>query len=150
VFASDKDVNLMLADLVEAIEGRGDLTKIVSRHGLDVAYYASPRNIIGDELALLLSAEQSWGWWDPTGTSPSVRGEFVHMVADPVRHALITHEARPAAEAVVDVPVELINFPHLTYSPPGELGWRIFITYENDTPQLAAIWREGAANPAAT
>jgi hypothetical protein len=150
VFASDRDVSLLLADLVERIEARGDLTKLVSRYGLDVAYYASPRNITGEELALVLVAEQSWGWWDPTGPSPSVRGEFVHMVADPIQEALTSYEARPVAEAVIDIPVELVNFPHLTYSEPGHLGWRVFFAYENDKPKLAAIWREGATNPAST
>ena len=135
--------------MVEQIEARGNLTKIVSRHGLDVAYSASPRNIQGDDLALLLMAEESWGWWDPTGSTPSVRGEFTQMVADPVRAAVLEHEPRPVAEAVVEVPVELVNFPNLTFSAPGFLGWRVFFSYEDDQPKLAAIWREGVTNPAA-
>ena len=149
VFAGDDRVAMALADLVEQIEARGDLTGLTSQHGLDVAYYASPRNIQGDDLTQLLVADESWGWWDPTGSTPSVRGVFTQMVADPIREAVVAFEPRPVAEAVVEIPVELVNFSHLTFSAPNSLGWRVFFSYENDEPKLAAIWREGVTNPAA-
>ena len=56
---------------------------------------------------------------------------------------------RAIAEAVVEIPVELVNFPNLTFSEPDRLGWRVFFEYEEDVPKLAAIWREGVTNPAA-
>jgi hypothetical protein len=149
-FASDKSVSELLAGMVEAISRRADITELVSSHGLLVAYYASPKLIIDDELESLLGGNASWGWWDPTGSSPSVRGEFSAMVAAPLAEAITTIEGRAVAEAVVDIPVELVNFPSLTFSRPDRLGWRVFITYEDDGPRLAAIWREGVSNPAST
>ena len=77
-----------------------------------------------------------------------MRGDFGTIVADPLHQALSTLEARAVAEAVVDIPVELVNFPSLTYSEQDQLGWRIFFEYEDDDVKLAGIWREGATNPA--
>ncbi|MBT8216579.1 MAG: tandem-95 repeat protein [Acidimicrobiia bacterium] len=146
-FAADEAVAALIDDLGERIEERGDLSPLVSKYGLEVAYYAPPKHIGEGELESLLKGDESWGWWDPTGSTPSVRGEFVQMVADPLRQALEAFDGLPVAEAVVPIPVELINFPHLTFSAADKLGWRIFVDYDGDTPTLAAIWREGVTNP---
>ncbi|MGI9649085.1 MAG: Ig-like domain-containing protein, partial [Acidimicrobiia bacterium] len=148
LFASDDHVTDLMDRLMEAIERRDELSPMVSEYGLEVAYYAPPKNIAGDELARLLTGEESWGWWDPTGTTPSVRGEFVTMVADPLREMVASIDGRAVAEAVVEIPVELVNFPSLTFSSPDKLGWRVFFDYRDDEPKLAAIWREGVTNPA--
>jgi hypothetical protein len=147
-FASDVSVTVAMRAITDTIRARGDLTPLVSTDGLQVAYYAPPKHIIGEELEDLLAEGASWGWWDPTGSVPSVRGEFVAMVADPLVEAVSGIEGRAVAEAVVDIPVELVNFPNLTFSRPGKLGWRVFFEYEDDGPKLAAIWREGVTNPA--
>jgi hypothetical protein len=147
-FDADMRVSAMVYALRSTINGRGDLTPLVSGYGLEVAYYAPPKHIADDDLVRLLAGEESWGWWDPTGSTPSVRGGFSSIVADPLEEALSTIEARTVAEAVVEVPVELINFPNLTFSEPNQLGWRVFFEYEDDAPKLAAIWREGVTNPA--
>ncbi|MDH3606772.1 MAG: Ig-like domain-containing protein, partial [Acidimicrobiia bacterium] len=146
---SDEDVSDLLQDLVDVVEARGTLTPLVTGYGLEVAFYASPKRMSGEELASLLEKDASWGWWDPTGTSPTVRGEFFNVVADPLATAIRSIEARSVAEAVVEIPVELVNFPSLTFSLPDQLGWRVFLDFEEDVPKLAAIWREGQTNPAA-
>ena len=126
----------------------GDVSPLVASYGLEVAYYAPSKHFADDELAGLLAGDASWGWWDPTGSIPSVRGEFAAIVADPLAEALATLEGRAVAEAVVEIPVELVNFPSLTFSQPDHLGWRVFLEYEDEVPKLAAIWREGVTNPA--
>ena len=78
-----------------------------------------------------------------------MRGEFFAIVADPLAESLEALDGRAIAEAVVEIPVELVNFPSLTFSEPDSLGWRVFFEYEDDVPRLAAIWREGVTNPAA-
>ncbi|NNC92675.1 MAG: tandem-95 repeat protein, partial [Acidimicrobiia bacterium] len=150
-FASDDRVAAALKALETVIAKRGDLTPLVSEHGLEIAYYASPKHFEGEDLATLLDGDASWGWWDPTGSTPSVRGEFSTIVADPLAESLDTLDGRAIAEAVIEIPVELVNFPNLTFNEPDRLGWRVFFEYEyeDETPKLAAIWREGVANPAA-
>jgi hypothetical protein len=148
-FAADDRVGEAIDAMAQAIGDRGDLTPLVSRHGLEVAYYASPKLFEGDDLAGLLDGDASWGWWDPTGSTPSVRGEFAAIVADPLAESVAALDGRAIAEAVVDIPVELVNFSSLTFNEPGRLGWRVFFEYEDDVPKLAAIWREGVTNPAA-
>jgi VCBS repeat-containing protein len=148
-FASDDRVAAALDALRRVIAERSDLTPLVSKHGLEVAYYASPKHFGGDDLVGLLDGDASWGWWDPTGSTPSVRGEFSAIVADPLAESLEALDGRAIAEAVVEVPVELVNFANLTFSEPNRLGWRVFFEYEDDEPKLAAIWREGVNNPAA-
>ena len=86
-------------DLVETITARGGLTPLVSAHGLEVAYYAPPKHIADEELESLLTEDASWGWWDPTGSTPSVRGEFATMLADPLTEAVTTIDGRVVAEA---------------------------------------------------
>ncbi len=72
------------------------------------------------------------------------------MVADPLRESMTTLTARPGAEALADVPLELVNFPNLTFAESGALGWRLFFEYDaQDRPHLVAIWREGVVNQAA-
>lgn len=147
--ASDKDVAAVLGEWLGVSDARGDLTPLVSSHGLEVAYYAPPKKMAGEELASLFEADASWGWWDPTGAVPTVRGEFVKVVADPLATAMRSIDGRAVAEVVVDIPVELVNFPSLTFSLADKLGWRVFFDFEDGVPKVAAIWREGQANPAA-
>jgi len=116
-------------------------------NGIEGGLNATPKHIADEELESLLTEDASWGWWDPTGSTPSVRGEFATMLADPLTEAVTTIDGRAVAEAVVEIPVELVNFPSLTFSRPDRLGWRVFFEYEDDEPKLAAIWREGVTNP---
>ncbi|RZV45785.1 MAG: tandem-95 repeat protein [Acidimicrobiia bacterium] len=146
-FAADEQVAAAVESIRAVLGARGDLRPIVTSPGLEVAYYAPPKHFEDEELAGLLAGDASWGWWDPTGSTPSVRGEFGSIVADPLVEAMAL-EGRTVAEAVVEIPVELVNFPSLTFSQPDHLGWRVFFEYEDDEPKLAAIWREGVTNPA--
>ncbi|MEE9533328.1 MAG: Ig-like domain-containing protein, partial [Acidimicrobiia bacterium] len=149
-FADDPQLNEWAFRMNQTVAERGNLDQLVSDRGLHVSYYAPPKHFSGDELQELLVDGASWGWWDPNSSSPSVRGSFRAMVADPLRESMTTLTARPGAEAVADVPLELVNFSNLTYAEYGALGWRLFFEYDDqDRPHLVAIWREGAVNQAA-
>jgi hypothetical protein len=149
-FASDDRAIALVEMLSRYIADRNDISPLVSNKGLYVSYFASPRCFDRDQLVELLSDSTVWGFWDSTGRTHSVRGDFATTVAQPLSLAIQAHPGRPNTEAQVPLPAEYANFHHLTYgdpSTPGRDTWRLFFDYQDGAPLLVAVWREGVANP---
>ncbi len=153
-FIDDSAPGRLLRRLVEVLKDGGDLTDLISRHGLWVSHHADPVHYPTASLATLMTATTTRVW---PGRNPAYRdteGGFARVIGAGLLEAwdhpdrVLTTDG-PAVPSTV-LPVEFTNFRAVSISAALRGGdrldqnaWLAFFSYEGGAPHLVALVKEG-------
>ena len=153
-FTDDPSPERLLRRLVEALEDDGDLTDLVSQYGLWVSHHADPVTYTPRDLATLMTTTTTQVWRGRNPAYPDTEGTFSQVIGAGLLEAwshpqrVLTTEG-PAVPSTA-LPVEYTNLHAISIATSltgrkrlDQNAWLVFFTYEDNTPRLAALVKEG-------
>jgi hypothetical protein len=153
-FTDDPAPGRLLKRFAETLRDGGDLTDLISRHGLWVSHHADPVHFTSVSLATLMSAATTRVWGGRNPAYRDTEGSFAQVIGAGLLEAwdhpdrVLTTDG-PAVPSTV-LPVEFTNFHIISISADlrgrdrlDQKAWLAFFSYEGYAPYLVALVKEG-------